>query len=207
MKIGVAMIPNTQMIQYLVDLQKEVISILPLQPLLGTKFNLPHVTLLQGRFKDNINWVNLIYTLADYCREQKYSLEFKLSELEYQPPGWYFLTTSPNFLFIEAHRFVFEELKNSMYLTEQDRQKDTMSYSILEKENYFKYGYRYIGNAFYPHITLGRSIYNSPLQDEASLRNTVKVFTSNLVGKIQKITIYEMGEHGSHANTLYDVDI
>ncbi|MCC5668868.1 hypothetical protein LC653_34695 [Nostoc sp. CHAB 5784] len=207
MKVGIAMVPSAQMNQYLVELQKEVMSFCSLRPLLGTEFNLPHITLLQGLFKNNLNWFNLISDLRDYCTQQKYSLEFKLSGLEYQPPGWYFLTLSPNIIFGEAHRFVFERLKDSMYLTEEDRQKDTTNYSTLEKENYFKYGHRYIGDAFYPHITLGRSIDKSRIQDEAYLINTVKVFTSNIVGTIQKITIYEMGENGSHANTLYYVNI
>ncbi|MCC5619907.1 hypothetical protein [Nostoc sp. CHAB 5715] len=207
MKVGVAMVPSAQVNQYLVELQKEVMSFCSLRPLLGTEFNLPHITLLQGRFKNNFNWLNLISDLRDYCTQQKYSLEFKLSELEYQPPGWYFLTLSPNIMFCEAHRFVFEQLKDSMYLTQEDRQKDTTNYSNLEKENYCKYGYRYIGDVFHPHITLGRSIDKSRIQDEADMINTVKVFTSNIVGTIQKITIYEMGENGSHANTLYYVNI
>jgi 2'-5' RNA ligase len=207
MKIGIALVPSVEAIASLVELQKEIIHICPLRPLLGTEFNLPHITLLQGRFRKPINWDSLISELRDYCREQKYSLEFKGAGLEYKPPGWYFLTLRPNILFAEAHRFVFEHLKDSMFLTEEDWQKDTSGYTPLEKSNYLRYGYRYIGDAFHPHITLGRSIDKSRMCDEANLIHLVELFTANSISTIQKITIYEMGENGSHSATLYCVDI
>lgn len=207
MKVGIAMVPNVETIASLVELQKEIIPICPLRPVLGTKFNLPHITLLQGRFRESINWVSLISELRNYCREQKYSLKFKGAGLEYKPPGWYFLTLRPNILFAEAHRFAFERLKDSMFLTEEDGQKDTSCYTSLEKYNYFRYGYRYIGDAFHPHITLGRSLDKSRMCEEANLIHLVESFTSNSVSTLQKITIYEIGENGSHADTLYYLEI
>lgn len=207
MKVGIAMVPSAETIESLVELQKQVMPICSLRPILGTEHNLPHITLLQGRFRHNINWVGLISDLRDRCREAKYSLEFKVAGLEYKPPGWYFLSLTPNGIFSEAHRFVFERLKTLMFLTQEEREKDTSDYTTLEKYNYLTYGYRYIGDTFYPHITLGRSLGKSRCGDEASLIRRVESLTSNLIGTIQKITLYEMGENGSHAAILYYLEI
>ncbi|WP_238360735.1 DUF1045 domain-containing protein [Iningainema tapete] len=200
------MVPSAETIESLVELQTKLLHICPLSPLLGTEQNLPHITLLQGRFRNPIDWVRLICELRDYCREQKYSLEFKDAKLEYKPPGWYFLTLNHP-IFYEAHKFVFERLQDLIFLTEEDRQKDTSNYSPLEKHNYLSYGYRYILDAFHPHITLGRSLDCSRIRDEENLRHLIKSFTSNFIGTIQMITIYELGENGSHAHTLYYVNI
>ena len=207
MKIGMAMIPSVEMIESIVELQKKVIPICPLHPLLGTENNLPHITLVQGQFGKHINWVSLISKLRDYCHKQKYLLEVKVTGLEYKPLGWYFLTLNENILFYEAHRCVFEELKDSMFLTKEDLRKDTDEYTLLEKYNYCSYGYRFIGDAFKPHITLGRSIDKSQCCNKANLIPLVESFTSSVVGTIQKITLYEMGDNGCHAATLYSLEI
>ncbi len=207
MKVGIAMIPDLEMLESLVELQKKILRICPLSPLLETQQNLPHITLLQGRFRNQINWMSLILELQDYCHRQKYSLELKDVELEYKPSGWYFLKFPHNYMFHGAHRFVFEQLKDSLFLTEEDRQKKTSHYSYLEKINYFSYGYRYIGDAFQPHITLGRTFDNRRMNDEAALTHLVESLSSNLIGTIQKITIYEVGDNGSHAATLYYVNM
>ncbi|NET54264.1 MAG: hypothetical protein F6K09_38375, partial [Merismopedia sp. SIO2A8] len=46
------MISNDATIQEIVRLQQQLAAVCPLQPILGKDTNLPHMTLLQGRFSD-----------------------------------------------------------------------------------------------------------------------------------------------------------
>lgn len=207
MKLGIAMIPSAETINLLVKLQQEVAPLFPLVPLLGTEVNLPHVTLLQGRFTSSINWLDLISELRDYCQSKKYSLAFNLAGLEYQPLGWYFLQLKPNLIFFEAHKFVFERLKEQIFVTEEDGHKDTLGYTALERSNYFSYGYRYIGMAFHPHITFGRSVNKFPFANEEKLIDLVKSQVVDKEVNLQKITVYELSDNGSHAATLYSLNL
>ncbi|MEA5619720.1 hypothetical protein VB711_18005 [Cronbergia sp. UHCC 0137] len=207
MKLGLALIPNIENIKAIVKLQQKVISLIPLQPILGTELNLPHITLIQGRFKPDVNWINIISNLRDHIKTQNYRLEFKLTELEFKRSGWYFLNPSSNIIFSQSHKFVFDNLKTSMYLTEEDLYQDISNYSDLEKANYLKYGYRFIGDAFQPHITLGRYLNKNQIGITENLFNLVNPFISNYQGILEKITLYEMGENGSHSRTLSSLDI
>ncbi|KZL48484.1 hypothetical protein A2T98_17770 [Nodularia spumigena CENA596] len=207
MKVGVALIPSPDTIESIIKLQQKIISICPLYPILYKTFNLPHLTLLQGRFDNSINWLTLILNLQDYWQRQQYSQKYKLIKLEYKSPGWYFLILQQQLIFLELHNFVFSALKNNLFVTEEDLNKDISLYDDLEKNNYIKYGYRYIGNAFYPHITLGQTIDKSRDPNQADWIHLVESFTAKHIIKLERITIYQVGEHGSHAKILYSVKI
>lgn len=206
MKLGIAMIPDLETMNAVITLQKTLLPLYSLSPLLGTQHNLPHITLLQGRFQNNPNWTSLLSDLHNYCRQQQHSLEFQTTGLKYQPPDWLFLKIAQNMMFHAAQQFIFERLKDLMFLTHEDLLKDISSYSLLERENYLKYGYRYLGDAFHPHITLGRISQNHQSRN-GIIFNNPNIVNPQISGLIQTISLYEMGENGSHANTLYALDI
>ncbi len=207
MKVGVALIPSPDTIELIIELQQKIITICPLYPNWGKTFNLPHLTLLQGRFDNSINWLNLILNLQDYWQKQQYLQKHQLIKLEYQSPGWYFLIPHQQLIFLELHNFVFSALKNNLIVSEEDLKKDISLYDNLENNNYIKYGYRYIGNAFYPHITLGQTIDKSRDPNQDDWIHLVESFTTKHIIKLERITIYQVGEHGSHAQILYSVNI
>lgn len=207
MKFGIALVPCPKTIALIVELQQKIIPICPLEPILGSQQNLPHLTLLQGRFHNSLNWVDLIYSLRDYWRQQKYGQDFRVTQLEFKSPAWYFLILNQHEIFVDLHNFVFAGIKHHIYVTDADLNKDISAYSELEKINYLQYGYRYIGSAFHPHLTLGRSTNTNP--DNG--RYLVELFAAQhiikFIIKFERITIYEMGDYGSHAATLYSVNI
>ncbi|MBW4475096.1 MAG: hypothetical protein KME45_32655 [Stenomitos rutilans HA7619-LM2] len=207
MKFGIAMIPNSEMIEAIAQLQKQATSICPLQPELGSDRNLPHITLLQGRFHDSVDWMQLLTELRDYYVNQQYDLSLQLTELECKALGWYFLIPSRNPFFYDAHQFVFQRLKAAMFLTESDRQKDVTHYSSLEQSNYLTYGYRFIGDAFQPHITLGRVLNPLTPENQARIRDLVETLLPLCSNMMQKLTVYRQGEYGSHADTLCSIEL
>jgi 2'-5' RNA ligase len=204
-KLGIAFIPDAETINTIIEFQQQISLFYPLKPLLGTDTNLPHITLLQGRFKEPINWLELLSELRDYCHNQLFPLQVQLTELKYQSPNWLFLNFSPNLLLTETHKFTFDRLKSRMLLTELDRQKDTTGYTQLEKINYDQYGYRYIETAFCPHITLGTISSRFSTKDRQKINYLFQSLLRNLIATITRVTVYQLGEYGNHARSLYDL--
>jgi hypothetical protein len=206
-KVGIALVPSVNMIEAIVELQQTIISICPLCPVLASHANLPHITLLQGRFSNSTSLIGVISALREYLTTQKNLLELQPGKIEYVPQGWYFLTLYPNELLIAAHNFVFERLGEQMFLTPSDRKKDISAYNDLEKSNYLRYGYRYIRDAFHPHITLGRTLDKLQFIEERQILKIEQDFLSKCRGIMANVTIYEVGENGSHAKTIHSVNI
>jgi 2'-5' RNA ligase len=207
MKLGIAFLPNIQMIKNIIKLQEEAAQFCVLKPVLGEQKNSPHITLFQGEFSSDRLLDEVILELRNYCLFNKYSLKIQVSELEYVPIGWYFLKLDPNSLFRKSHDFVFEKIKNEIQIPADNAAKNISSYTELEKSNYLKYGYRYVGDAFNPHITFGRTDSGFPSVEEGKLRIKTLENTDNLNGYISKITVYKMGENGSHEQSLYSINI
>ncbi|MDJ0615538.1 MAG: hypothetical protein QNJ63_02125 [Calothrix sp. MO_192.B10] len=206
MKIGIALIPNQEMIASIIQLQQKVADCCILHPQLGTDINLPHITLLQGRFAESVDLIEVVSDTHQYFLEGNYSLEVRLQGIKYVPLGWYFLQPHNNPLFADTHQFVFERLKDCMVVTDEDKQKDISRSTLLEQSNYLNYGYRFIGQAFEPHITLGRTVNNLPCNHEEQLRLIFESSKQDYQGTIQRITVYKMGINGSHAETLYEMN-
>lgn len=204
MKVGIALIPCNQTIEAMIELQRQIISICPMVPRWGTKSNLPHITLLQGQFSTFHHWDDLLENLRDYWHQQGYSREFRLNSFKYKPPGWYFLQLDNEQVFFDLHHFVFSALENYIDKT-VDLNKYISSYSNLEKINYLKYGYRYIGNAFDPHITLGKIV--DRFSNQLVWGHLVESFAAQHIIKLQAITVYQMGDYGSHVVTLHHITI
>lgn len=208
-KLGIALIPDAETIKTIIEFQQQISLLLsyPLEPLLGTDANLPHITLLQGRFKEPINWQLLLSQLSDYCHAQSLPLQIQLTELKYQYPNWLFLNFSFHLLLKKVHKFVFEQLKSSMFLTEVDRKKDTSGYTQLEKLNYDRYGYRYIEATFCPHITLGKIPSQLLEKNRQRINYLFTLLLSDLVAQLNRLTVYQLGRCGSHAFSLYELNI
>lgn len=73
-----------------------------------------------------------------------------------------------------------------------------------ERASYARYGYRYTGEAYAPHITLGCT-------DEDAAQELVRVAgeRSSVPGSwiFDRLSFYVMGEHGAHAQTLVEREL
>lgn len=219
-KLGIAMIPDDATIQKIVTLQQQVAGVCSLQPILGKDTNLPHMTLLQGRFSDLAQVYRSINDLRNYLQQtyvqQPEVFTFHWLECVYKPPGWYFLVPHPHTIGDLAHQFCFNALKDEMFILESDgtivpagsdRQKDMSGYTPSEALNYQKYGYRYIGQDFYPHFTLGQTgdCLNSIALDK--WMQSIPTQQLNISGKFVRLTLYQIGNHGSHRESVIDLKI
>ena len=208
-KMGIAMIPDSKTLQAIVNLQSQVMAICPLQPTLAENTNLPHMTLLQGRFSNLAAVRQLIYDLQKYLQQiylkQPEAFNFHQLKCIYKAPGWYFLQPNPDTIGHQAHQICFNALKNIMVLLECDRQKNMSGYTTSETSNYKQYGYRYIEQDFCPHFTLGQTLNRSASgKIDLWMQSTQQI---NIKGRFERITLYKVGDFGSHSQSLMDLKI
>ena len=210
-KLGIAMIPDDATIQEIITLQQQLAPVCPLQPILGKDTNLPHMTLLQGRFNDLAQVYRSIHDLKNYLQQtylqQPEIFTFHWLKCVYKPPGWYFLQPHPHTIGNLAHQFCFKNLKDEMFLLESDCQKEMFGYTPSEVLNYQKYGYRYIGQDFYPHFTLGQTgdRLNSITLD--TWMQSIPAQKLNISGRFVRLTLYRVGSYGSHSESITDLKI
>ena len=74
----------------------------------------------------------------------------------------------------------------------------------LERYNHLTYSYRYMEDAYLPHITLGRFIADNPIE---ALQNCQKTWDRISIPSLQsadRLTVYMMGVNGAHAMTVWE---
>ena len=207
-KLGLALIPSTSCIDRLIQNQQAALSIEPLVPQLGFKKNIPHITLLQGTFTNFEVVSQCLEALFHFIKSSsdvKLPLSFLLDQIEYVDSGWYFLNTKDSTFLQSLHELSFKQLNSKMIVTNEDKSKDLSTYNDIERENFLKYGYRYIGKAYKPHITLGRTPNKKPSVSEKELIKALAYPESMM--EFQALTIYKFGPNGSHEETLKQITI
>ncbi|HKX33072.1 MAG TPA: DUF1045 domain-containing protein [Blastocatellia bacterium] len=205
MKIGIALVPDEKFIGRFVSLQERARSFLNLTPGLGTDRNLPHLTLVQGHFSDRVDHHHLLTGLLEAVKAEPVPLVVTPLRFVYLEPGWYFLAVEPTRRLRELHDRAFE-LSRASLMAPVDDGRDRRYRSPLERENYLRHGYRYIGEAFYPHFTLGRCL--DDCADAVSRLNELLADAQlEPVVPIDRLTVYLMGGHGAHQETLHSVKV
>lgn len=121
----------------------------------------------------------------------------------YIPEGWYFYTCKKTTELQSLHNFTLELCKKDIVLEPDRMTRDIVHLPKNQIEAIKKYGYRYSEDAFFPHITIGRS-YSENREEIVSLLET-KVANLPKNAKIERLTIYKMGMNGMHAETLAEV--
>ncbi|WUH93648.1 2'-5' RNA ligase family protein [Streptomyces sp. NBC_00433] len=197
--LGVALLPRADHLRTAIRVQHEVAGGHILHPPLTAEGNLPHTTVFQGPFLDTLTpeaeleRIRGALTLPGEVR-------LNSPGIVYQPTGWVFLSLERSPLLEKLQDVVLAALAPHL-----DREafapKDTSQYTDAEKAGYARYGYRYTGEAYTPHITLGHA-------EEETARALVRAAgeRSSVPGSwiFDRLSFYVMGEHGAHARTLVE---
>ncbi len=206
-KLGLAMLPDNGTLKQIVSAQEKVIESCQLRPVLGLTTNLPHITILQGRFKPDANLLEVVNLLHEQLSNQKDKLALEIHSLKHFRSGYYFISLTDDSMLRQAHESACQHLLKHMYVLEEDvSSQDIIGLSALEAENQRHYGYSQLGESYRPHITFGRTQSRRALTDEREIQEAFKCL-QGLKGNFERVTICAIGENGAHAKTLYQKEL
>jgi hypothetical protein len=196
--LGIALLPRGDYLDLAIRLQRSMGDGHSLRPRLTQAGNLPHVTLMQGPFHEGMNHREILESIGNLT-----TLRGEVSApsrgVAYQPKGWVFLNLVKTPALEEYQKACLTTVGPHMDLSAVDWDKDVSSYTRDETESYMTYGYRYVGAAFSPHITLGRT-------DEEGAKSLASVAAAGGLGSgdwvFDRLSFYVMGEEGAHAAQL-----
>lgn len=195
--LGIALLPNADHVHRAIRMQQEIGGDHALRPGLTADGNLPHVTVFQGPFTDSLDPETELEKIGGTLALPK-ELRLAATGIVYQPTGWVFLALERPPLLERLQAAALDALDAHL-----DRQafgtKDTSRFSESERASFARYGYRYTGDAYAPHITLGRA--EEQIAQEV-VRHAPRRTSVPAQWSFDRLSFYVMGEHGAHAQTL-----
>lgn len=198
---GIALLPEKQISQEIINFQHRHLDFFK-EPELSLTGFLPHMSILQCPFDPKLLTVNFDQ-IYNFCHDFAQPAAM-LDKIIVHQNSWKFLTISiqPWMHYLQANLI---ELTSSMIERWQIKKPHDFNYYSTEEQNCFtQYGYPYIGTAFLPHITLGRStqtIIPTNIQQDALQYFNKRSFN------FEKLVIYQAGKNGALANVLNSITL
>ncbi|MFG1806245.1 2'-5' RNA ligase family protein [Streptomyces sp. NPDC049040] len=198
--LGVALLPRADHLRSAIRVQQEVAGGHTLQPPLTPEGNLPHTTVFQGPFLDTLE-PDVELDRIGGALSLPEEIRLHSTGVVYQPTGWVFLSLERPPLLEKLQDVVVGALAPHLDRDAFDTAKEVSRFTDNERTSYARYGYRYTGEAYTPHITLGRTEEQAAqaLVRDAAARSSVPA-----AWIFDRLSFYVMGEHGAHAQTLVE---
>lgn len=204
MKLGFAIITDKTFLENLTDTVNDIADEYGFFNKLGLEHNLPHTTLFQGEFPKDFDYHEVLRQIyAEMAKLNIDSLVF--TNVEYIQGGWYFYMCDKTKELQQLHEYTLSLIESHVIADSKDLNSDIDGLPQEQIDGIKKYGYRYSGKVFMPHITLART-------NDSRHNDIISTFSEKLkqlpsIVKIQCLTVYEMGENGTHKNTLDEMYI
>lgn len=204
MKIGFALIPDSKILNKIIDIENAIHKEAGFVNFLGNEKNLPHMTLFQGDMKDSIDYIKIAKEIISFYKSEKRNNRITFENVIYKPTGWYFLLIKNTSLLMDLH-YKTLELCKPFIIFDQTKKERIEKLSLEEELAIKRYNYRYSEKAFLPHITIGRNFE----ENKKLLLKLNEVFKdiNNCNPTFAKLTVYKMGLNGTHEETLYEIDL
>ncbi|MEO3750621.1 2'-5' RNA ligase family protein [Streptomyces sp. B6B3] len=196
--LGVALLPCDDDLRSALRVQNEVRGPDGLRPALSVDGNLPHVTVFQGPFVDSLDPRQELDRISASV-DLPPSVRLRFAGIVYQATGWVFLSLERPPLLEKLQQATLAILDPLLDREAFDSSKDTSAFTDSEQASYARYGYRYTGDAYAPHITLGRA------EDEVAreiVRSAPDRTSVPQTWTFDRLSFYTMGEQGAHSETL-----
>ncbi|MFD9422364.1 MULTISPECIES: 2'-5' RNA ligase family protein [unclassified Streptomyces] len=199
--LGVALLPCADHTRSAIRLQKSLGGDRPLQPPLSEEGNLPHLTVFQGPFRETLDPDRELARIgAGVSLPERLSLASV--GIVHQPTGWLFMSVERPALLEKLQETVLDGLAPHLDHEAFDTSKDTSRYTETERASFSRYGYRYTGDAYAPHITLGRTDEEAALELVRTAPERTHVPAE---WTFDRLSFYVMGEHGAHAEKVAEL--
>lgn len=191
---GFALLPSVAVQQEVIDFQQRHLDELN-GPVLGLDTNLPHTSVLQHPYVQGVDY-------APYLGLAESAIEATWTDCYYQPVGWLFAGVQSNPAMRRLQDRLLEATKRHIDTTQIDQRADLSKLTKLEAQNYQAYGYRYVGDAYRPHVTIGRASDDRGDLSPELKRDFQKTFSGKSFS-YDRIAFYEAGEFGSLKRVVY----
>lgn len=203
--MGVAALPSDEFMGAVADFQARHRDAIH-GPRLGLDTNLPHVSVVQCPFASDIDGQEVLASIASGGIGGDVP-DLRPVRVAYYPPGWLFLEVFRSEWLVCAQGRALAATERFIDEAHIDRAKDLGAYTPLERSNYLRYGYRYVGEAFHPHVTLGRveEHVNQSLVEELSESFGVEVGYHER--PVDRLAFYRAGESGALVEVLAEVSV
>lgn len=196
--LGVALLPRADHLRSAIRLQQTLGGGRPLRPVLSEDGNLPHLTVFQGPFHDALDPGR---ELAGIAASVSLPGELTLASVGvvHQPAGWLFMSVERPALMEKLQRSVLDALVHRLDRAAFGSSTDMSRFTEAERTSFAEYGYRYTGDAYAPHITLGRTDEEAAAELARTAHERTRVPAA---WTFDRLSCYVMGEHGAHARQL-----
>lgn len=201
MKTGFALICASPLFDDIIKIENEIHSRAGFFNSLGAKENMPHVTLFQGEMDGGLNLGEIAEKIASAARRLIPDKKICFTDVEYVRRGWYFLACEKTRELQKLHDIALGEVKPFIVLDGR-RAEAADGLPEIQRSAIINYGYRYAGEAFFPHITIGRA---AERREDILCELSRAVQAIERRSAIERVTAYKMGENGVHESTLYEV--
>jgi hypothetical protein len=198
MTLGVGLIPSMRDMQRIIDCQAVVAQRESLSFKLNGTNCIPHLSLVHIRDVDFRKFQGLqILQCSDFV--SSVPIECEITGTSYIPRGWIFCDVARSENLMELHHNTFEFAKP--YLTPGlARDKDISHYTDHQKIMYRSYGYRFIGDSFSPHVTLGRAAHEK-MQSIDAVRCSASAITGTV--SFDRLVLFDVGPNGTCREILW----
>ncbi|MEU2021866.1 2'-5' RNA ligase family protein [Streptomyces sp. NPDC016469] len=198
-RLGIALLPCPDHTRAAVRLQQDLGAAgEPLRPVLSEDGNLPHLTVFQGWLDDGLEPGPLLERIAASLSLPA-AISLASAGLVHQPTGWLFMSVERPALLGKLQETVIGLVGPHLDRSAFDTAQDMSHFTDAERASYARYGYRYTGEAYTPHLTLGRTDERTAL---ALARTGPGRTAVPGTWTFDRLSCYVMGEHGAHAETL-----
>lgn len=185
---GFALLPTEEIQMELIAFQRRHPTSIA-GPRLGLSENLPHTSILQCPYLPNLDYSEFLEFAPD-CVESEFTSFFL------QPIGWLFAGIRKTDKLQQIQNELFDATKHLIDRTQIAPTSDLSGLPNLECENYLAYGYRYIGEAFLPHVTIGTTRSSTRQPREEAVSDFDRTFAGRKV-VYDRAVFYEAGGYGA----------
>lgn len=203
MSLGIGIVLEQQFTDRLIRLQNEVCSEFRLTPRQDLTVALPHITLLQAPAGVDLGESDRLERCLMKILPAQCDANVSLTSIFYKPKGWYFLRVRRDEWLVRCHQAVVREFEPNLVRASKSA-KDMNDYSANERANYARYGYRYIGNEWLPHVTIGRTS-DGQVAREAALFDFYSQRLLPARSAAAFIAVYEIGPNGSYSKSVKEL--
>lgn len=192
---GIALIPDPETQDRLIEFRARCTDRIA-GPALGRDENLPHVTLFQAPMEP-FEGTGPLEQVADAVDvHQRDGVLCRFTDLELKAGVWLFANVTGPWLAATAALAV-DGLARRVRRRDIDVSDPMCGHTDAERRSQARFGYRYVGDAFAPHVTLGL-LPARGVPDRSIIDAFATEFAKDPV-RFTEVVYYDAGEHGALA--------